>query len=428
MIVKVLISVISENIYWMYITYQWSEFKRNKTLLQVLTLAGIIFYTAIAWNKTLHTIQLSYNMAETEIVPLTGWEDVLLPLFLLFLYAVFIKGKWLFDFFAAFSFNELIVQGVRLLITLCRYFGMQLISKFCVRHILAEQAFFFALLLIGEIVTFLVIRLIITRLKRCKSAFTVVGIPLFILILLTNLASLRHHDLFTWLDMLSGIMVGLSYIYLIWSFHRMLYRENRELKELLQIRYEYYSKLNEEQKKIRKIRHDMAAHIGMIQGLVRANKLGSAQTYAKEVLQGEALGVKEYTKNKVVNALVIHKCAVGLSENMNVHVSIERMDNVNIREQDQVNLCGNLFDYAYAQAKSIHNAEKEIAIQFENEGNQWSFTCYGNCDIERVPSNRNKKNLEAYRKMLRRLLHDYNGSVEETVFENKWQIVCKGEV
>ena len=128
--------------------------------------------------------------------------------------------------------------------------------------------------------------------------------------------------------------------------------------ENMKLRQSYYEELERNQLAIRKLRHDMNNHLGVIGSFMETGEYEKAMDYFKKLQVAAAAGSRKFCENGLVNAVINAK--YNLAEKLEIPCFIN-MELKKIYDMDDVSLCtifANLLDNALEAASGIPEKEK----------------------------------------------------------------------
>ena len=128
--------------------------------------------------------------------------------------------------------------------------------------------------------------------------------------------------------------------------------------ENMKLRQSYYEELERNQLAIRKLRHDMNNHLGIIGSFMETGEYEKALDYFKKLQVAAAAGSRKFCENGLVNAVINAK--YNLAETLDIPCFIN-MELKKVYDMDDVSLCtifANLLDNALEAASGIPEKEK----------------------------------------------------------------------
>lgn len=193
--------------------------------------------------------------------------------------------------------------------------------------------------------------------------------------------------------------------------------ENAELHaqlEATKMQQSYYALLEEQQKQIREMQHDINNHVAVIRSLTANAKEGTdLKQYAEELTAPKLLHL-HYCRNTILNALLVNKAAdcrkAGIEAEFDIHLAAgtEGYD-----DYDLVALVSNLLDNAIEAAGTAEN--KRLALTMHLADGALSILCrnsYGADGTGSYAANQGKMTRGNGRAIINRLVKKYSGELE----------------
>lgn len=128
--------------------------------------------------------------------------------------------------------------------------------------------------------------------------------------------------------------------------------------ENMKVRQAYYEELEKNQLAVRKLRHDMNNHLGVIGSFLEEKEYDKALSYFKELNITAAARNRKFCENSLVNAVINAKYNLAAGKNIDCFVNME-LDN--LLAMDDVSLCtifANLMDNAIEAAQKVPEGEE----------------------------------------------------------------------
>ncbi|MDD2970756.1 MAG: ATP-binding protein [Lachnospiraceae bacterium] len=178
--------------------------------------------------------------------------------------------------------------------------------------------------------------------------------------------------------LISAVLVSCSYALLVYWINRVLREHKIQLENeyLLQQKYmleEHYKALQDQIVHTRRLRHDMATHMQMVQTLWNRMQEGQdTAEYKRQVaiylqaLQEEfhKMYTVDYCENMIVDALICNEVKRCEREQIPVKINMQGFKSGNITDIDLLKLISNLFINAIEASEKIEKPE-EREIQFQ---------------------------------------------------------------
>ncbi|MDF2944535.1 MAG: hypothetical protein K0S01_3393 [Herbinix sp.] len=169
-----------------------------------------------------------------------------------------------------------------------------------------------------------------------------------------------------------GIMlfIAIFIISLIFKIEKKSKEEMETKLKLQQIELEV--KLNEDMisitDKLRKLRHDMNNHIGLIKTLVHTEKYEDLKEYIDQIYEDvEVANELVITENKTLSVLLNTKKSKAREKNIDFQ-SMIAMQNFQMQNKDICALLGNILDNAIEAAEKANNKYIQLTIQKTSSG------------------------------------------------------------
>ncbi len=140
-------------------------------------------------------------------------------------------------------------------------------------------------------------------------------------------------------------------------------RQNMERKNLM-LQKSYYEELEQNQAKIRKLRHDMNNHLIVINSLFQSGNQEEAERYMKELEMQMTARTRVFCKNSIANAVLNAKYNLALEHGIDCffHIDLDKLTGI-----DAISLCclfSNTLDNAIEASLKIPNpAGRHISVK-----------------------------------------------------------------
>lgn len=148
--------------------------------------------------------------------------------------------------------------------------------------------------------------------------------------------------------------------------------EKQQLIEQNHYQYEYFKSLEEQQREIRRMRHDISNQISILSSL----SVEEATMYTKELAERyKAIPVIDYCQNRIVNVILTNKSKLAKEKEIDFDVSVSLPVKISFDELNLSSIFSNLIDNAIEAAErsenktiSVHSSIKlnGLAIVVEN--------------------------------------------------------------
>ena len=283
--------------------------------------------------------------------------------------------------------------------------------------------YFNASILTSEIIIFgfcwvavRLIRLVQNRNARLDIlAFILIPASQFILffismVLYTRVISTAVYNPYGIAALVLGILGDLALFVMV---RRM--NENAELRARLdatKMQQSYYALLEEQQKQIREMQHDINNHAAVIRSLTANAPAGTdLQQYAEEITAPRLLNL-HYCRNPILNALLVNKAAdcrtAGIEAEFDIHLAA---GTAGFDDYDLVTLISNLLDNAIEAAGAA--AEKWLVLSMRAAGGTLSLRCENTCGdaAGSYAANREKMSRGHGKAIIARTVKKYHGEM-----------------
>lgn len=157
--------------------------------------------------------------------------------------------------------------------------------------------------------------------------------------------------------------------------------ENAALRaqlEATRMQQSYYTLLEEQQKQIREMQHDINNHVAVIRSLTAGAPEGTdLKQYAEEVAAPKLINL-HYCRNAILNALLVNKAAdcekAGIETNFDIKLTA---GTAGFDDYDLVALVSNLLDNAIAAAGAAE--PKQVGLTMQTADGALSILCRNSC-------------------------------------------------
>lgn len=206
-----------------------------------------------------------------------------------------------------------------------------------------------------------------------------------------------------------------------------LEKENLNLK----IQGDYYNQLEESQLEIRKIRHDMNNHLGVIGNFIKNDEKENATAYFNSLSDEFEIKNRMFCKNGIVNAVINSKYNYALNQDINCFFNIDLDNLISI---DDISLCSifaNTLDNAIEASLKIENIDKrQISVKARYTQNFFSYEIVNvktneiqQSDKQFVTSKANKKMHGIGLRNVEDAVDKYKGTIDITHTRDSFSVV-----
>lgn len=127
-------------------------------------------------------------------------------------------------------------------------------------------------------------------------------------------------------------------------------------------------------REMRALKHDMQAHMIVLQYYLDAEKYKEAKAYIQEIRAHQELLpiVQAETGNRMVDTIITERCKQSLTD-IKVFCEGKLPQQLGISEYDLCTIFSNLFSNALEACEKLEQKAKEIRIKIEKEAAHWSL-------------------------------------------------------
>lgn len=129
----------------------------------------------------------------------------------------------------------------------------------------------------------------------------------------------------------------------------------------LQLQKEYYQELEDNQKQLRKVHHDMNNHFGVMLNLIQEEQSQQAETYLLNLTEQHKVSNRIFCRNTIVNAVLNAKYQLMQEYHIDSTIQLEIDTILTIDDISLCSLFGNTLDNAIEAAK--YAPKKEISLK-----------------------------------------------------------------
>ena len=183
--------------------------------------------------------------------------------------------------------------------------------------------------------------------------------------------------------------------------------------EATRMQQSYYTLLEEQQKQIREMQHDINNHVAVIRSLTAGAPEGTdLKQYAEEVAAPKLINL-HYCRNAILNALLVNKTAdcekAGIEANFDIKLTA---GTAGFDDYDLVALVSNLLDNAIAAAGAAE--PKQVGLTMQTADGALSILCRNSCGkgTEGTAVNQGKMTRGNGRGIINRVVKKYGGEME----------------
>ena len=232
-------------------------------------------------------------------------------------------------------------------------------------------------------------------------------------------------DLLTIASILECILVIGIYFSLLNQARRQM--EMSLLHQQKDMQLKHFNAVELSLEELRRLRHDFANHLTVMDGLLTLNKHEDLENYLGQLMSPIGkVRETDLSKNTALAALLYSKLLVARQEGIEVHYDIEPGHRVEVEDVDFVILVGNLMDNAIEASRYVEEGKKEIRIRIASKGVYLVFDCSNRMKVDNLKKENGrfktiKKDQQAHGIGLRNVetvIDKYSGHIEMKVQED----------
>jgi len=203
---------------------------------------------------------------------------------------------------------------------------------------------------------------------------------------------------------------------------KLLKVENNLLKEQIEIQYNNYLLLQQQEMKIHKLYHDIGNHINTIQVLVSNGENLEAKSYTESLAQ-QYQNIKKdyYSNNKIINAVLTEKTKICTQSGITYDIDISIPETLPIQDIDLMSVYSNLLDNAIEGCQRNNSTNNYIKVKTSVIGDYLAIKIVNSKSAE-ITSKTDKFNFTTWKKdksmhgygirILEEIVNRYNGQKE----------------
>ena len=154
--------------------------------------------------------------------------------------------------------------------------------------------------------------------------------------------------------------IGLFIAVMRLSQRAQLAAENDVLAAQIEAQEKHYQALTAQYENIRRMRHDIANHIGAMQSLLASGHSSDAQEYLEELKSKPLDSTLGMCKNPVVDSFLHNKIEEARAAGVDVKVNVELEADIPVSNVDLIRIFGNLIDNSLEACKDMKNPKLSI--------------------------------------------------------------------
>ena len=220
----------------------------------------------------------------------------------------------------------------------------------------------------------------------------------------------------------SGVAVLIINIIVFWEYGRIQKdsHEKTEMQVLLQKKNDevaYYKLLQEQDEKLRLLRHDFKKHLSSIRELYGRGETKEADRYVEDLeKQMDRIGHR-YCENVVLDLMMNHYATAFSEKDVSFSADIRTETIENMQRDDITSLFGNLLENAYEATANLPGSYVEFSVTRTKDGEATLITMVNTCDkdpfIDGEPvSTKESSGEHGYGiKSIRQVVRKYHGEI-----------------
>ena len=163
-----------------------------------------------------------------------------------------------------------------------------------------------------------------------------------------------------WPACIATLVTSMGCCYLC-TYMEKIVRSDMEL-EAMRYQKTYYEEVENSQQTVRRIRHDIKNHLGVIETLLRERAYDRAEEYLHSLEQETQVKTKVYCPDSVVNAVLNAKMQKAQEEGIECEYRIDLKESPSMDEIDICSLFSNTLDNAIEACMKIAEREKRRIV------------------------------------------------------------------
>lgn len=155
--------------------------------------------------------------------------------------------------------------------------------------------------------------------------------------------------------------------------------KNRLENQNLKLEYSYYRELEENQKKVRKLHHDMNNHLSVIYSFLEYDNLEGAKEYFNELSGKFNVSNRAFCKNSIVNAVINSKYNLAIQNQIDCFFNIDIDEILPLEDIDLCSIFSNTLDNAIeASLKLSDISQRKISLKARCNKGYFSYSICNN--------------------------------------------------
>jgi len=171
---------------------------------------------------------------------------------------------------------------------------------------------------------------------------------------------------------ISSILTGLGACYLCSYISRTLKSE----MEIQTLKYQqsYYQELEENQKEVRKLRHDMKNHLNIIETFLRDDDIEQAKEYFADLSDDFSVSTHTFCDHSIVNAVLNAKYNLAVQEQIDCTMQVDLNESIQIDDLSLCSLLANTLDNAIEACRKIDSDKPRwIVLKARSHNGHFSY-------------------------------------------------------
>ena len=228
---------------------------------------------------------------------------------------------------------------------------------------------------------------------------------------------------------LACIITNLGVIYLIEYITESIRikAENRNLK----LEYTYYQELLNNQQEVRKLRHDINNHLGVVSAFLENKDLEGAKEYFESLSDKFQVSNRQFCNNSIVNAVINSKYNFALENNIDCFFNISIDKVLPIEDIDLCSIFANTLDNAIEASLKINkSSQRKITVKTLLDKGYFSYNITNtigskvNFSKGKYISDKEDKKLHGYGiENVRAIVKKYNGIIDINYSETNFEVL-----
>lgn len=173
------------------------------------------------------------------------------------------------------------------------------------------------------------------------------------------------------------IITSLSMIFLIEYIVKSV--KNRLENQNLKLEYSYYKELEENQKGVRKLHHDMNNHLSVIYSFLEYDNLEGAKDYFNELSDRFNVSNRVFCKNSIVNAVINSKYNLAIQNQIDCFFNIDIDELLPLEDVDLCSVFANTLDNAIEASLMLDDiSQRKISLKARCSKGYFSYSISNN--------------------------------------------------